>query len=112
MAAVPANTVLSAVHQSAVSAGMPLHSNMQRVCPPGIDKTWSYKRIMARYTATAEMPSLGRSWLRPCALKEKLPKYSTSKIFIRFIKFTFFTQLIQFTNRINNKNQDNEKEFY
>lgn len=48
MAVMPADIILSALHQSANSPVMPLYSHLLGICKTGSDKAWADKGFVAR----------------------------------------------------------------
>lgn len=75
MAPLSAHIFLPGLHIAYVSALLPLHANMQRICSRSLAETWPDKRPVACHKTHITLPPLGRQRLRPRAMIPPLSQF-------------------------------------
>ena len=63
-----ARILLPQLHIAFHTFGLPLHSHLLRIHGPGLEKTRSCQRSVARHQKNLPLPPMGRQRIRPCAV--------------------------------------------
>lgn len=63
-----ARILLPQLHIAFHTFGLPLHSHLLRIHGPGLEKTRSCQRPVARHQKNLPLPPMGRQRIRPCAV--------------------------------------------
>jgi hypothetical protein len=71
LAVAAAHRFLSTVHQSIHTALMPVHTHLFGIRTAGNRQARAFERSLSRYQESAQMPPMGRKWLRPGAITIK-----------------------------------------
>ena len=88
MAAGLTHPLLPEMHHAFHPSLLPLHTNMQRVCPPGYTQARTYQGTMARHLANTKMQPLGRLRLRPSAIKSNQLKSMSRQVVSEVLRQT------------------------